>query len=331
MRLLAIPLLGCLVLGTAAAQPDEAPMPRRSVPFPTLEGPDAWAKLPPRQNPPLPDWARVLSGPLPKTTAKMLELDTLHREKNPLGPVLSAKLRAAVAERLRSRYGAAVARADLERAGLTESEAFDAGRKPASAEERLALSFAVKLTEEGHAITDEEFLELLDCYGPAKATAIVHTVAYANFHNRILLALGVRGESPVVPPVAVKFDTDTWKTTAPARPPWDDVKSVSAEGPRVRVEWSNHELEDLKSTLEKQKNRKLRVPLPDRALFKNLAGREKQQAETIVWMTVSAGYQLEMTRAWFACLQAFYEEGSIDRVFGNSMFWVVTRTNDCFY
>ena len=30
-------------------------------------------------------------------------------------------------------------------------------------------------------------------------------------------------------------------------------------------------------------------------------------------------------------LSAFYEEAKIDRVFTNSVFWVVTRTNDCFY
>jgi hypothetical protein len=43
------------------------------------------------------------------------------------------------------------------------------------------------------------------------------------------------------------------------------------------------------------------------------------------------GYQPEMTRAWFAVLYAFYDEAKPDRVFTNSVFWVVTRTNDCFY
>jgi hypothetical protein len=87
----------------------------------------------------------------------------------------------------------------------------------------------------------------------------------------------------------------------------------------------------LNSILEKQKQRPLRVPLPDKSRFADFVGREKQQAETIAWMTVSSGYQLEMTRAWFACLYAFYEEASIDRILSNSVFWVVTRTNDCFY
>jgi alkylhydroperoxidase family enzyme len=323
MRLLA--LLSLLTaLGSTAAQsasdPEPAPPPRRA---------DGWHRLPPMQHPPLPEWAKVLAGPLPKTTARMLELDYLHREKNPLGPVLAARIRGVVATALGSTYGDQTALADLRRAGLSSQELFKGVNfSPA---ELAAFSFAKKLTEEGHAITDAEFAGLLKHYGPEKVTAIVHTVAYANFHNRILLALGIKGESPVLPAVPAKFDFDGWKTPAPSRPPWDDVKTVTTEGPHVRVDWSEHNFDHLNSTLEKQKERKLRIPLPDKSVFAGLAGREKQQAETISWMTVSAGYQLEMTRAWFACLAAYYEEASLDRVFGNSVFWVVTRTNDCFY
>ena len=69
----------------------------------------------------------------------------------------------------------------------------------------------------------------------------------------------------------------------------------------------------------------------DRAALVAVFGRELEQAERITWNTVSTGYQPEMTRAWFACLNAFYEESKPDRVFTNSVFWVVTRTNDCFY
>ena len=34
----------------------------------------------------------MLAGPLPKTTARMLELDYLHGVENPLGAVLAAKI-----------------------------------------------------------------------------------------------------------------------------------------------------------------------------------------------------------------------------------------------
>src|SRR5205814_3521120 len=124
MRILAIPLLAALVLaaGPASAQPEEvAPPPRPAAPFPAAGPDDAWARLP-RENPPLPPWARVLVGPLPKTTARMLELDYLHREKNPLGPVLAGKLRWAAADALGCKFGVATAEADLRRAGLTDAD-----------------------------------------------------------------------------------------------------------------------------------------------------------------------------------------------------------------
>lgn len=319
MRLPAFLLLFCLALGSAAAQPERAPLPKSATPFPTASNDEAWGKLPPHKKPALPEWARILSGPLPKTTAKMLELDYFHREKNPLGPVFAAQIRRTVAGALGSKFGVATAEADLKQAGPLP---------PPTVAEKVALAFAKKLTEEGHAITDKEFAELLQYWDPAEVTAIVHTVAYANFHNRIVLAIGANGDP--VPPVAVTFD-DTAKSNAPPRPPWDDLKSVSASGLTVRVEWGKDGFDELNASLAKQQERKLRIALPDAALIEKLPPRERDSAKKILWNTVSAGYQPEMTRAWFACLSAFYEEAKVDRVFTNSVFWVVTRTNDCFY
>lgn len=292
-------------------------------PFPALPEEKAWSKLPPRKNPALPEWARALAGPLPKTTAKMLELDYLHRVKNPLGAVLAARIRWTVADALDSPYGRATAVADLRQT--------EGASQPRTDNEEVALAFAKKLTLEGYRITDDEFANLLKRFSPAQVTAIVHTVAYANFHNRLLLGLGVKGESPVAEPVAVGFDFDAKAQKAPDRPPWDDLKSAKGDGIAVRVEWSKNEFEQLNANLEKQKDRKLRIPLPDSAAIEKLPPRERDSAKKILWNTVSAGYQPELTRAWFAVLYAFYEEAKVDRVFTNSTFWVVTRTNDCFY
>src|SRR5262245_20534877 len=121
MRLFAVYSLVALALATASAQPEQAPVPKPASPFPATGNDDAWAALPARKNPPLPEWARVLAGPLPKTTAKMLELDYFHREKNPLGPVLAANIRRVVAKSLGSKYGEAVAVADLKRAGVSQA------------------------------------------------------------------------------------------------------------------------------------------------------------------------------------------------------------------
>jgi alkylhydroperoxidase family enzyme len=321
-RLLALITL-CALIGAASAQPDKPAAPK--APFPALPETDAWDKLPPAKKPALPEWARVLAGPMPKTTAKLLELDYLHRARSPLDPVLAAAIRVAVADALGSEYGKATALADLDRARPREDE-FGYMEKIF-----CAVRFAKKLTLAGHAITDEEFEQMLKLFTPAQVTAIVHTVAYANFHNRLILALGVKGENPVAEPIALPFDLDGAKVKAPERPSWDDLKSAKGDGIAVRVEWSDKEFDALNKTLDKQKERKLRIPLPDKSAFEKLTPREKDSADKIRWNTVSMGYQPEMTRAWFAALYAFYDEAKVDRVFTNSMFWVVTRTNDCFY
>jgi hypothetical protein len=43
------------------------------------------------------------------------------------------------------------------------------------------------------------------------------------------------------------------------------------------------------------------------------------------------GYQPELAAAWSACTRAFGREANQDRVFEESLFWVVTRTLQCFY
>jgi len=203
-------------------------------------------------------------------------------------------------------------------------------KDPLAPDVRVAVAFARKLTTAGHAITDAEFAELLKAYGPEKVTAIVHTVAYANFHNRVALGLGATGDP--VPPVDAKFAPEKLaKIPTPARPPWDDLKSVRAGGLAVRVEWGKAGADELNVALDKQKERKLRMPLPNPSRIKELPPKERDQAERVVWTNVSSGYQPEMPRVWFAALSAFYEEAKVDRVFTNSVFWVVTRTNDCFY
>jgi hypothetical protein len=38
-----------------------------------------------------------------------------------------------------------------------------------------------------------------------------------------------------------------------------------------------------------------------------------------------------MTDAWFGMLAEYRADSQMNRVFGSTMFWVVTRANDCFY
>src|SRR5437764_1304852 len=93
--------------------------------------------------------------------------------------------------------------------------------------------------------------EPLKHYGPEKVTAIVHTVAYANFHNRVVLGLGAAGEP--VPPVEVRFDAEKLaKVPAPARPAWDELKVVADDPLAVRADWGAG-FDEVNLAMEKQK------------------------------------------------------------------------------
>jgi alkylhydroperoxidase family enzyme len=308
--------------GWTVAAPAAAPPPPQR--FPALSKDEAWRLLP-RQEPPLPAWARALAGPLPRTTAAMLQLDRLHRAGNPLGQALAARLRWAAADALGCEYARRYAEADLRRAGVSEKD------QPAA--EQAALAFARKLTRAGHSVTDAEVAELLDHYGAEKVVAMVHTVALANFQNRIYLALGVEVEpGGPLPPLDVRLDPARPPTVPPpARLPWGKWPKVGAQPERAPSEWQDRTAGDLVKLLDQQKGRPSRIPLPGPERLARIPPEAKAQASRVVWTKVSMGYQPELTKAWFDCMRRFYEESKLDRVFGNTYFWVITRSNECFY
>ena len=320
--------LGAVDMTSAQEQPQT---PRG---LPALSTNGAWDLLP-RKNPQLPEWSRVLVGPLPKTTGAMLELDYLHRAKNPLDAILAGKLRWMTAHTLNSAYGTRYAEADLRRAGLGDADfkKLTGNLKKVPAAERAALLLARKMCQSASTVTDEEMADLLKHFGPEKTVAIVHTLAYANFHNRITMALGVEVEAdgPVLP-VDLQLDPiQRAKVATPPRPDWKDLPKDVPALSGFRLDWNKQGSDELAKSLEKQKARKSRIPLPDLDRFAKLPPGAKNQAERIAWMTVSMGYQPQLTVGWFDCLRAFQSEAAFDRVFSNSVFWVITRSNECFY
>ena len=322
-----------LAAGVAsAADPDDPPVEAEKPPrLPALSSRETWQRLP-REMPPLPSWARVLAEPLPRTTAAMLHLDYVHRAGNPLDPVLRGKIRWVAADANRCAYSRAVAEEDLKRAGLSEEEirrlAGDHRDLPDS--ERAALHFARKITIKASEVTDEEFAELLDHFGPADVVAMVHTLAHANFQDRIFLALGVSVEpGGPLPPLDVHTDPENESNTeAPPRPAWDELQLTASPQAAVPADLLERSFSDLQLSLEGQKARMSRIPIPDEEA---LGDRLTPARKKIIWTRVSAGYQPELTLTWFECMAAFQQEAKLDRVFSNSMFWVITRSNDCFY
>jgi alkylhydroperoxidase family enzyme len=294
--------------------------------FPQAGNDEAWKQIR-GENPALPAWALALAEPLPRTTGAMLRLDHLHRAKNPLGAVLAGKLHWAAADAIGSEYAKRYAEADLRRAGLKDDDLQQLTGDPKKLPDpdRIAVQFARKMTRAAYKVTDEEVAELIEEFGAGKVVAMVHTLAWANFQNRITLALGVQVERDgPLPPLDPQLDGDR-QTKAPDRPPWKEAQAAGTTANIGRPDWRKLSDAELQAALVEQKARKPRIPLPKQATD------AKSPATKIVWTQVSSGYQPLLTQTWFETMRTFQQEAKLDRVFSNSYFWVITRTNECFY
>lgn len=324
-------LLGCTLSAgwAAAAAPPAAPS------FHQLDDAEALKRLP-REETPLPAWARVLAGSLPRTTAHMLAMDHLHRAECPLDAGLRGKLRWAVADVNRCAYSKRYAEFDLKRAGAkaSEIEALAGDLQKLSGKERLALAFARKTSRDASSVTDGEVAELIGLFGEKQVVAIVHVLAFANFQDRVFMALGVEVEktgpfAPLEWRVPTVADP---KKAAPARPPWKAVREakVSPDQDESKPDWRPLEVAEVREALEAQKRRKPRIAPPKEGLA-SMPADVRQRMQKIGWSAVSLGYQPRLTTAWFDCMGTFSQEAKLDPVFSSSLFWVVTRGVDCFY
>jgi alkylhydroperoxidase family enzyme len=294
--------------------------------FPVPGDADAWASLPALTRgakAPLPVWARSLARSLPRTTAAMLELDFAHRASSPLDPKLRGQIRWAAARAIRCDYGEAYALADLRAAGASEDEIRTLTSDPEKLpdEARRVLAFVRKLSRAGYSVTDEEVAELVARYGPERLVAMVLGVGYANFLDRLVLALGLPVEpGGPLPPLDVRFERRAFGAgTAPPRTPAAALDSPPDTGGLKDPDWRPRDLTDLTNGLEAQRTRQCRIPLPDADPGVNR------------WGLIGRTYQPALATAWNACTQAFAEEADQDPVFEQSVFWIVTRTKQCFY
>ncbi|HEV3444518.1 MAG TPA: hypothetical protein VG099_07740 [Gemmataceae bacterium] len=261
----------------------------------------------------------------------MLELDALHRTGNRLDPKLRGLVRWAAADADGCDYGKAVAASDLRRAGISEKElqalTSDLSRLPPP--ERAAVAFARKMMREAHAVTDDEVKELLHFFGEERLVALVALAAHASFQDRIFLATNVQIEpGEPFPPLTVAF----------ARPkPPDHGTTPTAKKEAVLFSSRNSapgaEWLELQDSLSKQRQRPGRIRVPSRQEVLKRIGENHPAAwqASILWSRVCYGFQPELTDAWFACAMAFRQEAGLDKVFEQSIFWVVTQSLQCFY
>jgi hypothetical protein len=231
----------------------------------------------------------------------------------------------------------AYAESDLRRAGLDDaglrSLRGDHGDLPEP--ERAALEFARQMTVDASLVTDAEVASLLVWYGEEKITAMVLLLAHANFQDRLLLALRAPIEpGGPLPPLEMTLDP---KADPPPVPPRKRLEGRAVPEEPVRIDdpfWLSMEFDDLQGKLTEQRDRPSRIRVPS---FEEVLRRMPPQVPRperpirIRWTLVTMGYQAELASAWSATTRAFREESKQDRVFEESLFWIVTRTIHCFY
>lgn len=282
----------------------------------------------------LPVWARTFSGSLPRTTAAMLRLDDLHRRHNPLGNRLANLVRWKVALTLDCPYALAYARYDLENSGLStdQIDKLDSEDQQWSTEQQHCLALAEKLTRAGYTVTDQEMDTIREELGNAGAVALVQTIAFANFQYRLFFAIGADVEDNGPLPSCAPPGPTADQVNLPKRRSWDDLYlAIPGHEYEPPQEFTQDTVLGLQPKLAEQKARTARIPFPDQDQIDRLDEESQQSANRIRWSRVAYGYQPEMTRAWFHCLRAYQQEAKPEEIFLNSVFWVVTRSNECFY
>ena len=318
------PLLLVLFIWAGAAHAGAVPH------ISALTNEQAWKVLPKAEEgggQDLPAWIRALAGPLPKTAAVMIDLDYAQRVDSPLPPKFRAKLRWIAADANRCEYAMAYARADYVRAGGKADDIDGLLNNLAKLPEgeRLALELVRDLTRAAYKVTDEQIARLVKIHGEKQLVAIVLVAAYANFQDRLLHGLGVTLEkdgplSPVkvvfAKPATAKEKIKRTLSPKSAKPP---VIPDKLDDP----DWTAFSFAELQEKVQGQIHRpKARITIPQKL---------PDRPTRIQWTLLNHGYQPRLNTAWGGGLRAFKSETDLPEVEQETMFWVVTRSLQCFY
>lgn len=357
-------LLGSLLLTPAeSSEPSLASLLENQVAWSLLPG----APSEPR---PLPAWARMLVAPMPRATASMLQLDGLMRTTPSLSPRLRALIRLAVAEANHCEYGQAIAKRDLKEytgtdrldpAGFSRDEklVWDFCRQ-------LALEASQTTDQQMRDLLDiysepqVVAMVLLVAHGSFQDRVFLTLqppIEKEGVPGPLLVQFKL-DPPPSAKPAGPKPTSANAAKPASSSPSQD--KKFENLGPNDSV-WTSKNLDILVAGKEQQKVRTPRIRIPD---WKEVEAR--QTADSVVrrwprvaWGLVAFNGQPELANAWFQCVDQYRMDvqpppssketkfptagpatpslektkpfPKPDRMIQSDMFWVVTRTLDCFY
>ena len=292
----------------------------------------------------LPTWARMLGPRLPLSTASLLELDLAHRTKSPVSPDLRAAMRFVIAQSNGCDYASQVAKFDLGVAGVPQSlqaSLADATFTGWSTDQQNALKFARKMAVASHSVTDDEFQHLVIAFGDKQTASMVLLAAYGNMQDRLLICLGADAEvdaaDGALAPIEVSFDPAAFKIERrhpPASEPTDLPDPHRLDSIKDEVGWSELSYDDLQQRLAVQRDKPTRLAIPDwDQVSKNLPIGMFDRPNDIVWYRIVFGYAPELAIPFERYMRTSGTEtsGYYGRVFGTSLFWIVTRSVDCAY
>jgi hypothetical protein len=332
--------LAMLLLDEAGEKTDAEKQATQGARFPILDDDAAWERLPAVEatsSRSLPLWARSVAASLPQTAAVMLEQDYAYRTSEAFDPKLRARMRWVAANANRCAYSQAYAEADLRRLGADESEIRALHEETTdSPKERAALAFARKMTLAAYSVSDEEVEQLIEHFGEKTYVAMVLQMAFANFQDRLLLALNVpvEPEGPLAP-LDVRFvprkltEIEAAARSGDVEPAPDEIDSLVED-----VEWKSLTFDQLQLRLDQQRARNGRVRVPEWSEVHPQLPPEifpPDKPSRVQWSLCVLGYQPQLGVPWLKGLRTFGREANQDRVFEESLFWVVTKSLDCFY
>lgn len=305
-----------------------------------LSDEQAWKMLPELatgEKTPLPNWIKPFVLQMPRTAAAMLELDAAFRTQGPLDAALRAKLRWIVAHANQSAYGEALALLDLRNAAGPNARIAEFTGTPEKWPDELKAEFEFvrTLTLAAPTLSDSLFEKMRVKYGDQGVAAMVLLTAYGNFQDRVLLGLNVPiDREGVLPPCKVKFAEGAIQVS-PLTPSNNGTATYLNQGNSIAAEnksWSALPYLQLQARLEKQRDRKPRLPVPIWDEIKGkLPAAMAARPTAIRWSLMNYGYAAELAIPWTLTTRTHWAENPCDRILEESLFWIQTRTIECNY